>query len=504
MSKKSVADEPEDFDFAPPAAASLTESLRAFGYDVSTALADLVDNSISAGARQVWIEFHWNGAGSTVSVTDDGEGMSAAELVKAMRLGSQNPRNERRANDLGRFGLGLKTASFSQCRRVTVRTRTREGAQATRCWDLDHLARVNDWQLLRTADDAAEAAFVRLATLQSGTTVVWQKLDRFTDWLGADSERDQQMFLQQAEKARRHLSMVFHRLMTGRAAVRIHLCGRPVAPWDPFLESEAATQILAVTNLSLRNAVVSIQPFVLPHQSKISKSIHAAAGGVRGWNAHQGFYIYRNQRLLVAGDWLGLGWSKEEHYKLARIRVDTPNTLDHDWAIDVMKSRATPPASLREELRRIAERTRADAKRVYSFRGAKLTTRADEQRVLLWEPTVRHDKTYYRLNRDHPLLVRALGTAQDRPALNALLRLIEETIPFPHITISNSERPDTLAGPFDHAAEKQIREVMEQALRSLIDSGYGPAEAVNRLRTIWPFELFPALLAVVAEEVRHV
>jgi hypothetical protein len=119
--------------------------------------------------------------------------------------------------------------------------------------------------------------------------------------------------------------------------------------------------------------------------------------------------------------------------------------------------------------------------------------------VLLWQPLARHDKTFYRLNRNHPLLKRAITASNDRPALNALLRLIEETVPFPHITISGSEKPGSLPGPFDHAAESQIREVMEQAFLSLVASGYGAREAVNRLRTVWPFELFPALLEAFAE-----
>jgi hypothetical protein len=491
-----------DFDLAPPEAANLSESLRAFGYDVDTALADLVDNSITAGARRIWIDFHWSGAASTILVTDDGSGMTVEQLLSAMRLGSQNPRVPRNANDLGRFGLGLKTASFSQCRRVTVRTRTQNVISATRVWDLDHLARVRDWQLLRSADVEGEQTLQKRAYLASGTAVLWQKLDRFAEGYEVGRDRDQQHFLEQAEKVRKHLGTVFHRLMSGKNAIEILINDRPVSPWDPFLENEQATQILAATSLRLRDAVVTVHPYVLPHQSKIERSMHEAAAGIRGWNAHQGFYIYRNRRLLVPGDWLGLGWAKEEHYKLARIRIDMPNSLDHDWAIDVTKSRASAPPALRAELRRIAERTRADAKRVYSFRGAQLTPRADEERILLWEPLARHDKTFYRLNRQHPLLKRVSGSTSDKAALNALLRLVEETIPFPHITISASEKPDTLAAPFDHAGEAQVREVMEQAFRSLIESGYGTREAIDRLRTIWPFELFPALLATLAERTR--
>ena len=186
-----------------------------------------------------------------------------------------------------------------------------------------------------------------------------------------------------------------------------------------------------------------------------------------------------------------------------RCRVEVPNALDHDWGIDVTKSRALPPAALRDDLRKIGERTRSDAKRVYSHRGAKLTPKADEDRVLLWEPVARHDKTFYRLNRLHPLLKQVIAANSNRAALNALFRLIEETIPFPHITIENSEKPNQISGLFEHIAESQIREVMEQAFESLVASGYGANDAVNRLRTIWPFELFPALLQSLSESKNH-
>ena len=180
-----------------------------------------------------------------------------------------------------------------------------------------------------------------------------------------------------------------------------------------------------------------------------------------------------------------------------------PNALDHDWAIDVTKSRAIPPPALRDDLRRIGEATRSIAKRVFSHRGAKLTPRADQERVLLWEPYAKHDKTFYRLNRQHPLLKSAMEGSENREALKALFRLIEETVPFPHIAIENSERPESIATPFQHAQENQIREVMDQAFHSLTATGYGPKEAIDRLRTVWPFELFPALLQTFAESKNH-
>jgi hypothetical protein len=489
-------------DIAAPHAAALVESLRAFGYELPTAIADLVDNSISAGARTVWIDFHWDGDRSIIAVTDDGRGMTEDQLAVAMRVGSKNPLAVRDPDDYGRFGLGMKTASFSQCRRLTVRTRASRGETVTRCWDLDHIARVDAWQMLRDADDPAEQLLGNFAKLKHGTAVIWQKMDRLVAGQRTESDRDQQMFLNKADAVRSQLGMVFNLLTSGPRAVSLILNGRPINAWDAFLSDDPATQALPVTRLKLGQAVVEVEPFVLPHHSKLAKAKHRAAAGPNGWNAHQGFYVYRNRRLLVPGDWLGFGWAKEEHYKLARIRVEIPNSLDGDWAIDVTKSRAHPPAGLREELRRIGERARNDAKRVYSHRGAILAPKGEE-RLMLWLTAARHDKTFYRLNREHPLLKRALEAAIDRQALNALLRLIEETTPFAHITIENSERPNSLPGPFEHSPESQIREVMEQAFESLVASGYGTKEAIDRLRTIWPFELFPALLQSLAESKPH-
>lgn len=167
-----------EYDLASPHAASLVESLRAFSYELATAVADLVDNSVTAGARHVWIDFNWDGSRSVIAITDDGCGMNEGQLVAAIRPGSTSPLAERETHDLRRFGLGLKTASFSQCRPLTARSATANGDIATRCWDLDHIAKVNDWQLLRSADTVADFHFRRLTELKHGTSIVWQKLDR--------------------------------------------------------------------------------------------------------------------------------------------------------------------------------------------------------------------------------------------------------------------------------------------------------------------------------------
>jgi hypothetical protein len=492
--------QPEPHDIAAPHASSMFESLRAFGYELPTALADLIDNSVFAGSRNVWIDFEWDGENSNICVTDDGCGMTEEELVNAMRPGSRSPREKRDAKDLGRFGLGLKTASLSQGRRVTVRTKQAPSEDYTRCWDLDYVAETRDWSLLRRGDDSAEARFHRLTAMNCGTAVCWQKLDQIVEGQITDDDAQHRHFLSRIDAVGRHLGMVFHRLMEGRRPLHIFLNGREVEAWDPFLGNEPATLRLARTALPFMGESIIIEPFVLPHLSKLTPRLYARAAGVRGWNAHQGFYVYRNERLLVPGDWLGFGWSKDDAYKLARILVDLPNTLDLQWNIDVTKSKASPPTPLRAELRRIAERTRSDAKRIYTHRGAKLLPRTQGECVFLWEPRVRHSKTFYHISREHPLVRQVTIGCTNRPALNALLRLLEETIPLQHITFQNNETPDMQPGPFERVAEREVRDVMYEAYKALLACGYSHEEAQTRLGGVWPFELFPALLQTLKEE----
>lgn len=487
----------EAFDIAEPHAASLAESLRAFGYELPTALADLVDNSIFAGAHNIWIHFHWDGQNSAIAVTDDGRGMNEATLLEAMRPGTRSPREIRDPKDLGRFGLGLKTASFSQCRSVTVRSRRKLSSIFTRNWDLDHVSKVNAWQLLRQASPLAVKLSSKLDKLTQGTAVIWENLDRLTADSNTNDGKAEDHFLGRAEAVRDHLACVFHRFLQKAKPLNIFINGRTVEPWDPFLEKEPATIRQPIENLRLSGQTIEIAPFILPHLSKIDAKTHQRASGTRGWNLHQGYYIYRNERLLVAGDWLGLkGWKPEEHYKLARIRVSLPNTLDHDWEIDVTKSKASPPAKIIRELERIGLRARNVAKEIYSHRGRAINqlTGDSGKCIFLWSQHDQRGQISYRLNRNHPLIEAVRQSSGDRPKLEALLKLVEQTVPVPLIMITDREKPDKTLGPFEGAKSSEISEIMEQIFASLLSGGYGRKEAFDRLRATEPFARFPAEL----------
>ena len=491
-----------DYDIASPSASELFESLRAFGYDLPTALADIVDNSIAANARNIWIDLIWAGPDSRITIHDDGAGMTEKDLVEAMRPGSLGPLAERSVNDLGRFGLGMKTASISQCRCLTVLSRTVNTPVAVRRWDLDYIASTEsgEWRLLKGSGLLPVDDIALLDDQVSGTVLFWDRLDQLVGSASTDDALAQRHFRKRVDSVKHHFAMVFHRFLSGRNAVAIHLNGRQVEPWDPFMQDAEAVDPLPPETLIAEGIEVEVKAFILPHHSKISPERHALGAGPKGWNAHQGFYVYRNRRLLVAGDWLGLGMQKEEHFKLARIRIDLPNSADLSWQIDVKKSHARPPAALRKDLQRIARTARGRASRIYRHRGKVLQRQHGDTRTFLWTHLKKHGKAYYKINRDHPLVRRVIEQSGDRDAMVTLLNLIEQTIPAPLIVINNAESPDGFGQPFEDS-KNALRNALEAVYTALRDQGTEPATAARVLITMEPFNQYPELIAGFLDEV---
>lgn len=461
-----------------PRAASLIEAMRSLGYSLETAIADLVDNSLSHGARTVRIVFDWDGRNSTVSISDDGCGMTEPALVEAMRLGTHDPRTERATGDLGRFGLGLKTASFSQAKRLTVISRASDHQPAQRIWDLDFVSREDDWILRQDATKASMACAEWALKQTSGTCVVWECMDRLVGDVEPDNERAHQTFLDAADKVQAHLSMVFGDFLAGKHSVAIFMGNVRLQPWDPFIEGHAQRQALQPDNLTFKGHKVRVQPYVLPHHSSLTKEEFAAAAGPEGWNAHQGFYIYRNRRLIVAGGWLTLGLTREEHHKLARIRIDLGNDADFDWKLDVRKSRASPPAELRDHLRRIARATRERAQEVYRHRGRRILAADPVDGTSVWLAEARRGKTVFRINRDHPIVKALASDGNSGKAVAALLRLIEETVPRASIYIREAESPQQQSAPFEGTKDQEIRQMLADLYLGLIESGRSHKQAI--------------------------
>ena len=487
----------EGAERAAPRPSSLIEAMRSLGYTLETAIADLVDNSISHGASIIQIKFDWAGSDSSVSVSDDGCGMTEAQLIEAMRPGTHDPRASRAPSDLGRFGLGLKTASFSQASRLTVFSRAAGYPIATRIWDLPFVTECNDWMLLDEPSENALRHAAILESKESGTCVVWEKLDRLVGDAEADDEYAHRTYLEEAERVAAHLRMIFGDFLSGPKAVKILVGNVPLARWDPFLRDHPATQILPAETLRLRNGVIKVQPYVLPHHSKLSKDEFRDAGGINGWNAHQGFYIYRNRRLLVAGGWLSLGLTRDEHMKLARIRVDFGNDADFDWRLDIRKSIASPPVALREGLRRIARLTRERAQEVYRHRGRTIVSRSPSDPSSIWEARLMRGKTVFRINREHPVVQALVADGGTGRAVAALLTLIEQTVPLAAIYIRHAEAPDAQPIPFEDVKDRQCADMLTNLYRGLVGSGRSHTQAIAHLSALTLAGERPHLLAAI-------
>lgn len=490
----------EDYELADPNPAATIQAFRAFGYDVAAAVADLVDNSISAGAKRIDIHFEWDGADSYAYFLDNGRGMSGARLKEAMRAGTASPNAVRDISDLGRFGLGLKTASFSQCKVLTVSSTDASADPIQKNWDLDYVGQCNEWRLKRGPGPIAKTVLSKLGGKhpRPGTLVIWESMDRLIAEQDVGDAHAHGRFLKMLERVQKHLSMVFHLFLSGPSKIKITLNGDPIIAWDPFLSGESATQETPAELHYLKNHQIKVTPYVLPHHSKITDAQYLLAEGPRGWADMQGFYVYRNKRLLVAGDWLGLGIRKEEHYKLARIKIELPNALDQEWQLDVKKCTAIPHPQVQSRLKRIAQATRSRASEIYRHRGKALVRKAGGKHIFVWEQKVRRGKCSFSINREHPLVALALQK-RDRGSISALLRLVEETIPAELIQQLQNEKPDSMSPPFETSASPDLIRMLEELYDALVSTGKTHRDALSQLAFTEPFnkyqELIPSLEA---------
>lgn len=483
---------------APPRADAMLESLRGLGYTAPTGIADIVDNSVSAGCTRVEIWLAWDGARSRVTVLDDGRGMSDDELEKAMRLGDKSPLDARDPSDLGRFGMGLKTASFSQCRRLTVASR-KEGRLSCLRWDLTKLAeRPLDWLMFEGPEPGSEAFLGPLDANASGTLVLWEDLDRIvTDGYTAED------FADLTDQIEAHLAMVFHRLIEGpRPDFELRVNGRAVKPWDPFMtDHPSKTWSSHPARRQTPSGIVEIEGHVLPHKDRLTPAEFERAAGPNGWTAQQGFYVYRNRRLLVAGGWLGLGqgraWNREESHRLARIRLDIPNTADAEWKIDIRKSTARAPVSLRSWLTLHAEDTRERARKVFAFRGMPTTGRGRAPIEQAWRVEHTNGGAKYRIDEKHPAVAAALeASAQQAPLIRAMLRVIEETVPVQRIWLDTAEQRDTPRTGFAGEPPAAVAQVLATIFQDMVGrKGLSAEDARKALLSTEPFQNYPALIA---------
>lgn len=478
-----------------PTADILMMSMRAMGYSFESAVADIVDNSISADARKVSLRFSIDPTDLYVAICDDGRGMTSSELFDAMKYGSAQKRYGRSDTDLGRFGLGLKAASLSQCRKLTVVSK-KNGQISAYIWDLDIVQEKKDWYIIEcTAEQIPNIKAVSwLDVVEHGTVVVWEHFDLLEKSTGSVYST----LMKYQESVNEYLSLIFHRYLNRPKATRVemHINNHQLTGLDPFLENHNKTnvrkriQVPIMDNTGVERMVI-VQPFVLPFQKDLSAEDKRLSGGIENYRSRQGFYIYRNERLIVWGKWFGR--HRDELTKYARIRVDIPNSLDDIWGIDIKKQSAEIPASIKQRLHRAVDDAMDTAIKAQTYRGR--IEKIDEDVDYIWDRVKeRGDQFTYRINRNSRIfeLIRQQVDDQTWSRIDMVLEEIEDSVPYQQIYIDKSQnRID------DYIDNERIAEVEAKA-RVLIKMAMEMGEAdyiqiVNSLFMSEPFNKYPTL-----------
>jgi hypothetical protein len=373
-----------------PSAGRLIEALRDTGYSLETAIADLVDNSIAAESTFINILMEYRNGNPLIMVQDNGIGMDEQKLDDAMAYGSSERLDAEIS--LGKFGLGLKTASSSQARRFTVFS-VSEQSKSSATWDLDHVSAIDSWELVWDHSQQSDVFDIiktfpknkKSDTAKTGTVVLWEKVDRvmkqYKDPEGSAARKKWDSIVKNLTS---HLGMTFGEFIGLQAAdgvtrspISLLINGTPITPWDPFCQWSSKTRILdkrkyEIIDEESENVVgsFSLISYAIPHQSQLTKTERQLAEVGTGQNAvrYQGIYAYRHGRMLAAGNWFRLR-SKEPHVNNLRIKLDFGSDLDEDLQLDFKKTRIVFSPNVRSEMKDIVSLISRDAENFYRNKG---------------------------------------------------------------------------------------------------------------------------------------
>lgn len=414
------------------------KTLRRIGYTLNSAMADLIDNSITAAATNIEVYAPPGLEDPIISIIDDGCGMDVDELIDNMQIGCKDPDENRTKGDLGRFGSGMKTASFSQARRLTVVSKKKGQALVAARWDIDKIEETNSWCLeVMEGKEVSDITGIRFdPETESGTQIIWSKLTCLDTGSHA-KDRDAELAAKLSE-LRSYIAMYFFRFMSGAGQRQFSLNNDPIKPLDPFMTGEKGYQEGPSETMRCKGGQIVIKTHVLPHFKKMDPELLDELGGADGVTRNQGLYIFRERRLISAGGWMGMARNSQLG-ALARVQVDIPSSLDNDWSTDVKKASLQIPPKVKRELRKFLADPVKRSKRVHKYRG-KLDTANKFWKICEDE----NSKTItYQIDADNKELI-ALLRECDREGGRMLIKYLKElagSLPINHIYEKMSERP---------------------------------------------------------------
>lgn len=356
-----------------PDADRLIHGLRDTGYDFQTAASDIIDNSIAAGADNVSVSLEVRRDGRKfVYFGDNGSGMDSAGLIDAMRYGA--PKRQNLAS-LGKFGLGLKTASSSVCTKFSVISRKSAASQLYKLtWDLEHVTQAGQWEMLEEDISQDDETKYREHCGASGTLVIWSKCDRMLQKeYEAGSSNEQAAVRRLKERLKDHIALTYYRFLnpedTRAANVKISVNNENISHWNPFYP-ERSEQMLSPNQMTQTliledgtESEISIKAWILPHRNDMTKDENKMSAKIA--NHRQGFYIHRENRVIQSGGWLQVFGQMEPHSSLLRIEFDFDHTADEAFKVDVKKSRILFDPMLEEFLKELLNPFYREANRRY-------------------------------------------------------------------------------------------------------------------------------------------
>jgi hypothetical protein len=421
----------------------LIKSIAEQGYSLETSLADLMDNSISAKANKIEVLIDFDSEPFNLFLADNGEGMTESELIKNMQFPSNSPEESRLDRDLGRFGLGMKTASFSQSRKFTVLSKKKgDKKYHGRTWDVDFL-RENGWKIIINPDEEvanimhrynrlSEVLLNKFGDYEANTIVVWEGLYKFEEYLNEEN-RKVSLKKEVTEVTSDYLALVFHRFMERNInPLEIRINNTRVKPINPFPENEKDFRQIEPKQSAFRSDVIKIEGFVLPSRAiaETKKGLTKWTTRYRGLMDMEGLYIYRADRIILFGGWNGIV-KKAPRLQLARLRVEVGNSVDHLLHLNVAKSQIVVPHELRNAFQEYIEELKVEAEREYYNRGIrKFSGKKSHNNTQLFDRSYSNKGSVLEVNKDFPLVKTLEDTLskKQKSQLNLLLRMINTRV----------------------------------------------------------------------------
>jgi len=463
-----------------PPLPGLFDSLGSTGHSMEQALEEIIDNSIFADAKNVWINFDkMDTPEFYISITDDGGGMDDPGIKSAMNMGIINSTTARDPKDLGRFGLGLKLSSRSQCRKFSVISKNKDSDFNGWTWDLDLVETEKKWIMTKFSTDTYPDSIDLIQSKSSGTVVLWENIDN--EITKTDKSETKFRIWQRAAE---HIGMTFGKIISGNPKVNIFLNGEPIEPWDPFYVGKSEV-------VTIENHPVNITGYVLPHTKDLGSETFNRLKGPKGWNAQQGFYLYRNKRLIISGEWFDL-FQQEEHYKLARISIDIDNSEDtEEWGIDFKKTKVIPSEKYKNLLKTTAAKVRERATQVYRYRARKRTIVSQQQFHNIWNFKVDDRIPNLKINLNNEYIKLALKH-DDTNLLRNVIKVLEEYVPLKELFIYHKSL-EWANDPFNDN-KTELRELLEKIIQSALIKNAPIQELKNNLKLNPPGSEYPEII----------